>query len=134
MTRSIDNFLTKEEQNMILRFIETKEKRRFIYNEKTGGLPPALDMRLIEILWKKKNDEWNSCLKGALVPNTGISYRQSIEKNNIDCAIKNFLITFKSMLDEELPVFEYKSILEDLDTGVSICGASCPCPTGERVD
>jgi hypothetical protein len=42
--------------------------------------------------------------------------------------IKNFLKIFNSMLDEETPVFEYKKILDDLDTGVSICGASCPCP------
>ncbi len=128
MTRSIDGFLTKEEQKMISDFIIYNEKRKRTYNERTGGIPAPFDTKALKELQERKYHEWDSRLKGALVTNTGISYRESIEKNNIDCAIKNFSKTFKSMLDEETPVFKYMSILEDLDTGVSICGASCPCP------
>lgn len=128
MTRSIDGFLTIEEQRRIFDFIVYNEKRKRTYNERKGGIPDPLDTKALNELQERKYHEWDSRLKGALVPNTGISYRESIEKNNIDCAIKNFLKTFKNMLDEETPVFEYENVLEDLDTRVSICGASCPCP------
>jgi len=113
---------------MIPAFIINNGKRKRTYNERTEGTPPPFDTEALKKLQEKKYHEWDSRLKGALVPKTGISYRESIEKNIIDCAIKNFLITFKNMLGEEPTVFGYTSILEDLDTGESICGASCPCP------
>lgn len=128
MTRSNSNFLNKKEQNMISNYIIYNEKRKRTYNERTGGIPAPFDTEALNKLQERKYHEWDSRLKGALISNTGISYRESIEKNKINCAIKNFLITFRSMLDEEPPVFVYKSILEDLDTGISICRACCPCP------
>jgi hypothetical protein len=127
MTRSIDNFLTKKEQKMISDFIINNERRKRTYDERTGGIPAPFDTEALKKLQLRKFDEWDGLLKGAIVPKTGISYRESIEKNNIDCAIKNFLKTFKSMLDEETPVFEYKKILERFDTWISLCMASCPC-------
>ena len=129
MTRSINNFLTKNEQKMISDFIINNERRMRTLDEKTGDIPAPFDTKALEELQERKYHEWDSILKGALVPKTGISYRQSIEQNNIDCAIKNFLISFKSMLDEETPVFEYKKILERFDTWISLCMASCPCPS-----
>ena len=128
MTRSIDNFLTKEEQNMIIRFIEKKEKRPITYNEETHGLPPEVDTKPLESLRKKKYHEWSSCLRGAMIPNQEISYMQMIEKNDIPCAIKGFLTSLKKMQSEETPIFEFKNVLQDLDRNLKLCGASCPYP------
>ena len=113
---------------MIIRFIDKKEKRLRTYNEKTRGLPPEVDTKPLELLWEKKNDEWSSCLRGALVPNTGISHMQAIVKNDIPCAIHGFLTSFKKMLGEEGSMFEFKKILQDLDRNLKECGASCPYP------
>lgn len=132
MARSIDNFLSKDEQDMISVFIEKCKQRIFTYNELTGGTPDLLKTEDLRDLKREKYSKWDIALS-AMMPYTGNTYRRYIDKQSLNyCAINTFFITFEKILKQEPPFSDYDNILQDLKVGLEQCGASCPCPAGMR--
>jgi len=128
MTRSIDNFLTKEEQNMINNFIVDSKKRLRTINGRTGETPPPLDAEPLKQLHEKKYHEWNSHLKSVLIPNQGISYRQFIKNNEIFCAVEKFLTTLNDMIGVEILTYDHKNILQDTRVNFENATEITTCP------
>lgn len=108
--RAMDIFLTEEEQRLLTNYIHD------------GVRSPA-----IKGLWTRKYIEWNKSLN-IQIPSTAITYRTSLTKNNIDCAIEEFLNGLKKIIEDETLIPAHSHILEDLERDLKVCGASCPCP------
>jgi len=130
MTRSIDNFLTQEEQNVIIRFIMISEKRPKTYNEKTHGMPTELDTKPIELIWEKKNDEWNSFLD-KLTEDHRTTYRNLWKGISTKCAVEEFLATLKNIIDGKTQAYQHLNILDEFKKQINYCNEanlpySCP--------
>ena len=130
MTRSVDNFLTKEEQNMIIRFIESSKKRPQTHNHKTQGLPPELDTKPLKLLWEMKNDEWSSFLH-TLTEDQRTNFENLWKEGRSKCAIEEFLATLKNIIDGKTQAYHHLNILDDFKTRINDCNKanlpySCP--------
>ena len=139
MTRCINNFLSSEEQKEILDFIEYDKLRPYIYDESVGGTPPRRSTDSLSELYPRKHLQWKRALRTAR--NTGETYHTFILKNNVSCAIENFLEMLTLIIEHpyfEVPLKLFKfhdceEILEILKGDLSICGFKpCPCPAGEK--
>jgi hypothetical protein len=79
MARSIDNFLSKEEQDIISCFITDNMRRWETLDSLTKGRPPPLDTSDLKNLRDKKYSEWGRSLSPFL-PGTTKTYRKAIDE------------------------------------------------------
>ena len=108
--RNLDCYLTENEQLTI---------RNFILK---GEHDENLDKLVLE-----KYIEWNEQLSKP-VPNTPYIYRKFLEMNGITCPIDPFFAGCYLILKDEKFRPEHHGLLDELEKGISECGASCPCP------
>jgi hypothetical protein len=130
MARSIDNFLSKKEQDMISCFIDDNTRRWETFDRCTKDRPPPLDTTDLKKLRDKKYSKWDLVLS-ARMPGTPKTYRKFVDEQPLGfCAIKMFLLSFEDLFNEEKDPCDYKNILQDLKVGLEQCGGSCPFPAG----
>jgi hypothetical protein len=108
--RNIDCYLTDEEKSAISDYL--------LY-----GLI-AENLTQIEA---KRRLEYNKQIN-KMVPNTALTYQTFNQKNDIICPIEVFLNSFSNILENAKLRPENQDLLKKLETGISECGASCPCP------
>lgn len=108
--RSIDCYLTDEEQTAILDYLFKGIK--------------ADNLTKVEAI---KRVEYNRQISN-IVPNTALTYRTFIQKNNILCPIDEFLTNFSNTLENEKIRLTNHNLLKKLETEIIECGAPCPCP------
>ena len=97
--RAMDIFLTEEEQRLLTNYLND------------GVRSPA-----IKELWTRKYVDWDKSIN-IQIPSTAITYRTSLKKNDIYCAIEEFLKGLKKIIDDETLIHAYSHILEDLERG-----------------
>jgi len=117
---------------MITDFITESKKRPETYNNHTKGMPNPPDTKDLNRLLAKKRSDLHKTQRSLLSPT--ITYGLFIEKNHIDCGVKNFLSILEEMLDDNSLVFKHVDILQELSDGLHNCGAPCPCPAELKND
>lgn len=131
MVRSIENFLSEEERNLIMRYVKEIAQRHTVYDERKKGMPDLPDNKPLKRLIKDKRVEWKSALMAGWAGSTR-TYYKAIMDGDWDCPIKSFLDTSDELLLAENDVsFYQEEVLKKLAEGLQICKdgkMKCPCP------
>ena len=129
MIRSIDSFLSQEEQDIIAGFIEKCQNNFGGYDTYTREpTSPIIDKGLEQLVCRKKM-EWGLAVDEMRNRET---YKTAIKAGKWVCPINEFFLTIEQVIKDNKSAFEYKDTLEKLKYGISICKASCPCPAGKK--
>ena len=129
MTRSIDNFLTAEEIQLISDFISWKEREASIYV--LGKIPEAATeqneryIKKIKDLRQTKYNQWKARVDNISYDPTQ-TWHTKIRNGEIECPINDFLISFKKVIESDTPLYEEHNLLQKLEQ--ALCGFGCPCP------
>ncbi len=128
MVKSIENFLSKEDQKLIIGYIY--EVRRHVYDDEGEVDPPSKEP--LRALLEKKRREWENALK-VFPPGEGQTktYWKLVMKGTRGCVIKDFLDNFEEMLGLTELTSEHSSMISNLENGLSVYKSlifTCPCP------
>ena len=136
MTRSIENFLTAEEQQLITDFIKKKEKNAVTSVHVTQPILELVrakeerdKLKLID-LKKAKRREWKESLN-VFIKGGRIFWTTFLKNNKIKCPIDKFLISFTELLKAEGRPGEERCLIKKLKLGIETCADArlkCPCP------
>lgn len=128
MVRSIDKFLIKKEQDIILNFMEAS--KRAVINGRTLEKTAQPDIKPLKEIYCKKLTVWDSFLD-TLTKDQRTTYRNLWKGNRSKCAIEEFLATLKNIIDGQTPIYLHLKILDDFTERINICNQanllySCP--------
>jgi hypothetical protein len=128
MVKSIENFLSNEDRQLITSYI--KEMRKPSYDDEGIIDPPSKEP--LRILLGNKRREWETALK-VFPPGEGQTktYWKLVMKGTRGCVIKDFLDIFEEMLGLTELTSEHSSMLINLENGLSVYKSlifTCPCP------
>ena len=135
MAKSIENFLSDEDRQLILGYIEKVDQARVTWVRGKGWADPPIKGSMRWLL-EEKEREWETALKIPLPGMKGkaATYWKLVMDGQRSCAIKNFLDTFKGMLVQERLSLEHREMLFTLEYGIGLCADcshKCPCPADE---
>ena len=129
-SRSIDNYLSQEERDLINGFLIRSIERFETYNGRIRMTSRRFKTNELQELYIKKNNQWENALK-TRVPDSSSTYlnllRASDRSNT--CAIENFLKSLMQIIQQSIPPSRFRNILHKLELDLISCRFSCPCPS-----
>jgi hypothetical protein len=130
MNKSIENYLSKDEQKKISDFINESIKRISVYDEQTKGMPDPPDPNDIKKLIQEKHVELNKTFREFVT--SEMTCKTFLVKNGVTCCLNDFLSTLEIMVENNSLVSKNNDILEILRKNIPICGAPCNCPANVK--
>ena len=117
--RAIDNYLSREEIELISAFLQLSMNRFEKYDGLTRLVPSRYNADELQKLYISKYNLWEKAINTAR--------KQS--GNLFPCPIEQFLKTFKQVIEQGIPPSKLNDMLQKLETELIECEFSCPCPS-----
>jgi len=127
-SRSIDNFLSQQENELITKFIQRSIDRFEKYNGIVRMTPKRFNTDELQKLYIAKYNLWDNAVK-TQIPETSSTYLDNIKKSDNPCPIDQFLKKFMQIIEQAIHPSRFQNILTKLETELIRCEFSCPCPT-----
>jgi hypothetical protein len=128
-SRSIDNYLSQEEGNLITAFVIHSIERFENYNGRIRMTPQRFKTNELQELYIKKYNQWENAVK-TRVPNSSSTYLNRLRESDKSnpCPIEKFLKSFMQIIQQAIPPSKQSYMLQKLEVDLMECGFFCPCP------
>lgn len=128
-SRSIDNYLSREELELISAFLEHTMKRFDAYDGRVRMAPQRFKTDELQKLYIEKLGEWKKVVE-TRIPDSSSTYLDLLRmsEDSIQCPIERFLKALMQIIQQAIPPSKHKDMLQKLETGLVKCEYSCPCP------
>ena len=129
-SRSIDNFLSPHDIELITKFIQQSMNRFEKYDGIIRMMPQRYNTDELQKLYIKKYGEWGKAVKTQM-PDNSSTYLDVIRKsgNPFPCPIEQFLKAFMQVIEQAIPPTRLQKLLQKLETELTSCEFPCPCPS-----
>ena len=129
-SRSIDNFLSQQENEYITSFIQNSIERFEKYDGLIRMTPKRFNTDELQKIYIAKYNLWDKAVK-TQIPNTSSTYLDYLRKsdNPYPCPIEQFLKTFMQIIEQAIPPNKLQNMLSELETELTKCEFTCPCPS-----
>lgn len=125
--RSIDNFLSTHDVELISNFIEHSMDRFEKYDGRIRMAPKRFNTDELQKLYIVKYNEWKDAVK-TQVPSSSSTCLEIINRSYDFCPIEQFLKTFMQLIEQSIPPNRLQNIHLKLEKGLPQCDFPCPCP------
>lgn len=128
-SRSIDNYLSREELELITAFLDHSMKRFDTYDGRVRMAPQRFKTDELQKLYIEKLGEWEKAVENP-IPDSSSTHLDLLRmsEDSIQCPIERFLKALMQIIQQAIPPSKHKDMLQKLETGLVKCEYSCPCP------
>jgi hypothetical protein len=128
-SRSINNYLSKEEIELLTTFISLSMKRFENYNGRIRMTPKRFNTDELQELYIEKYNEWEKAVK-TQTPDSSRTHLILLRESDVanPCAIEKFLKALMQLIHQSIPPSKHRNILQKLEVDLMECNFSCPCP------
>jgi hypothetical protein len=129
-SRSIDNYLSPHDIELISNFIQQSVERFEKYDGRIRTSPQRFNTAELQKLYIEKYNLWDKAVKNPL-PNSSSTYLDQI-RNSDDksaCPIEQFLKTLMQVIEQAINPIRYQGFLQKLEKELITCEHLCPCPS-----
>ena len=129
-SKTITNYLSPQEIDLIDNFIEKSTKRFQSINRRIRTTPQRLNTYALQKIYIQKHGTWDIAVK-KYTPNNSSTYINMIRKSKglNPCAIDNFLKSLMLIIQQATPPIKQINMLQKLENDLSECEYSCQCPS-----
>lgn len=128
-SRSIDNYLSHEERELITAFLQLSLNRFEKYDGLIRIAPQRFNSDELQKLYIDKLRRWEKSVKTEIPDSSSTYYdviRESEDMNS--CPIEDFLKAFMQVIQQAIPPSKHSEILLRLENDLVGCNFLCPCP------
>ena len=127
---SLDNFLSQQENELITDFIQYNIERFEKYDGRIRMTSKRFNTDELQKIYIAKYNLWDKAVKTQML-DTSSTYLDHLRKSGIPdpCPIERFLKTFMQIIEQAIPPSKLQDMLSKLETELSRCEFSCPCPS-----
>lgn len=132
-SRSIDNFLSQQEIELITKFIQHSMDRFEKYDGIIRMNLQRYNTDELQKLYIFKHTEWDKALKTQM-PQSSSTYIEFLRESDdpYPCPIEQFFKAFMQVIEQAIPPKRFQNILNKLENELIQCIFPCPCPSDPK--
>ena len=126
--RSIDNYLSQEEMDLINAFLQDSIYRFENYDGRIRMAPKRLKTDDLQKLYIAKYGRWEKAVRTQIQDSSSTYLNLLRESVLTPCPIERFLKVLMKIIEQAIPPGKHRNMLQKLEVELDKCEFSCPCP------